>query len=105
MAISDQNPLGARVEGKPKRFYTTGEVAEMFGVTRKTVINWCERGRLPSVLTPGGQRRIPVSAFPLSPEEMAEREALKARLAARVAGMPTPTDEEIADEIRSRRQS
>jgi excisionase family DNA binding protein len=104
VALSDQSPVGSKPEGKPKRFYTTGEVAEMFGVTRRTVINWCDRGRIPSILTPGGQRRIPVTAFLTSPEDEAERQTIKARLAAKAAGQPIPSGDDIAAEIRARRQ-
>jgi excisionase family DNA binding protein len=100
MAISDQEPVGANA--KAKLFYTTGEVAEMFGVTRRTVTKWCEQGRIPSTVTPGGQRRIPVSALG-GQVYQTRKEELKARLASKLAGHQIPTGEEIAEEIRSRR--
>jgi excisionase family DNA binding protein len=102
MALSDQTPVGAKQASKVKEFYTTGDVAAMFGVTRQTVLNWCERGRLPSVVTPGGQRRIPVSALG-GHEFQTHREALQTRLTAKLAGQDIPTDDEIAETIRSRR--
>ncbi|MBC7545577.1 MAG: helix-turn-helix domain-containing protein, partial [Candidatus Sericytochromatia bacterium] len=34
-----------------KEFYTPGEVARMFGVTARTVANWCDLGRLLYVST------------------------------------------------------
>lgn len=37
---------------------TPGEVARLVGVNAKTVSRWCTEGRLDSVRTPGGHRRI-----------------------------------------------
>ena len=37
---------------------TTGQVAELFGVTAQTVHAWTEAGKLPHFRTPGGQRRF-----------------------------------------------
>ena len=102
MALSNQNPVGSKKDAEAKHFYTTGEVAKMFGVTRQTVLNWCERGRLSSVVTPGGQRRIPVSALG-GQDYQTRKEDLKARLTAKLAGQSVPSDEEIAETIRSRR--
>jgi excisionase family DNA binding protein len=103
MALSDQKPIGPDKGAKAKQFYTTGEVAKMFGVTRQTVLNWCERGRLTSVVTPGGQRRIPVAALG-GQDYQTRKEALKTRLNAKLAGKDVPSDEEIAETIRSRRE-
>lgn len=36
---------------------TSAEVARLFRVDPKTVSRWAKRGRLDSVLTPGGRRR------------------------------------------------
>jgi excisionase family DNA binding protein len=44
-------------------FLTPGEVAQMFGVTPRTVANWCDKGRLAFVATLGGQRRILASSL------------------------------------------
>ena len=41
---------------------TTGEVAVMLRVSRATVTGYCRRGKLASVRTPGGHRRIPLAA-------------------------------------------
>ena len=41
---------------------TTGEAAVMLRVTRATLVRWCRRGKLASVRTPGGHRRIPLAA-------------------------------------------
>lgn len=40
------------------KLMTPGEVARVFRVDPKTVTRWCTSGRLPSVTTPGGHRRI-----------------------------------------------
>lgn len=43
--------------------YTTTEAAERLGVSARTVSRMCDRGELPFYRTsPGGDRRIPVSA-------------------------------------------
>lgn len=41
-------------------YYTTHQVAGMFGVSLGTVANWVDSGRLPAYRTPGGHRRIGV---------------------------------------------
>jgi excisionase family DNA binding protein len=41
-----------------KELLRPDEVAEYFSVSVQTVINWCERGKLKEVRTPGGHRRI-----------------------------------------------
>lgn len=102
MAISDREPVGPGQVQDKRKFYTTGEVAELFGVTRRTVTKWCEQGRIQSIVTPGGQRRIPASALG-GQAYQTRKEELKARLAGKLAGHPIPTGEEIAEEIRSRR--
>ena len=40
-------------------FLTRGQVAAIFQVSPHTVARWGKKGKLPSVLTPGGQRRYP----------------------------------------------
>ncbi len=46
--------------GSPGRDYLTrGEVAAIFEVSPHTVTRRGREGKLPSVLTPGGQRRYP----------------------------------------------
>jgi excisionase family DNA binding protein len=39
-------------------WYRTSEVAQLLGVTDRTVINWAQRGMLPHFTTPGGHRRF-----------------------------------------------
>ena len=40
-------------------FLTRAEVAAIFQVSPHTVTRWGKEGKLPSVMTPGGQRRYP----------------------------------------------
>lgn len=40
-----------------------GQVALLFGVSPPTVTRWAREGRIPSVMTPGGQRRYPKEAI------------------------------------------
>lgn len=40
---------------------TPGEVAKMFRVDSKTVTRWCNAGKINSIKTPGGHRRIRLS--------------------------------------------
>ena len=39
-------------------FITVGEVARRFKVTSKTVVRWCNDGKLPYIVTLGGHRRF-----------------------------------------------
>lgn len=50
---------------------TTSEVAELFGVTPRTVTRWAEEGRLTPMRTLGGHRRYPRSQVK---ELLAERD-------------------------------
>ena len=38
--------------------FSTKDIAKMLGVDYTTVIGWCEKGKIPSIKTPGGHRRI-----------------------------------------------
>lgn len=53
------DPGGA---GGVDRLLRTHEVAVLFQVSERAVTDWAQRGRLPSVRTPGGHRRYPASA-------------------------------------------
>jgi excisionase family DNA binding protein len=44
------------------RLLTPGEVAILMRVDPKTVTRWANAGRIESIRTPGGHRRIPSSA-------------------------------------------
>ncbi|MHC5039149.1 MAG: helix-turn-helix domain-containing protein [Planctomycetota bacterium] len=43
--------------------YTSGEVAQMCGVSKTTVVRWIREGRIAAYLTPGGHRRVPAIAL------------------------------------------
>ena len=47
---------GAR-ETIVRQYLTRSEVAQLFEVSPATVARWTRKGKLPCVLTPGGQRR------------------------------------------------
>jgi excisionase family DNA binding protein len=48
--------LGGTVNNKS--VFTTGEVANLIHIHQTTVIDWVDKGILPSYKTPGGHRRI-----------------------------------------------
>jgi excisionase family DNA binding protein len=48
--------------GVVDRLLRTHEVAVLFQVSERAVTDWAQRGRLPSVRTPGGHRRYPAGA-------------------------------------------
>jgi excisionase family DNA binding protein len=41
-----------------QKLMTPGEVARLFRVNPRTVTRWARKGRIPSVLTPGGHHRF-----------------------------------------------
>ena len=88
-----------------KAYYTTGEVAKLFGVTPKTVVNWCDSERLACIVTPAGHRRIPVSAFAGGRDYDAQLATYEAAIQALLAGDQPPTGEAIAAQIRARRET
>jgi len=92
-------------EENSKLFYTPGEVAKLFGVTSKTVSNWCDQGRLECITTPTGHRRIPVSALKGGRDYDKQLEAVKSRLSQKNSSQVTPSGEDIAEEVQSRRYS
>lgn len=40
-------------------FFTTGQVAELFGVHPRTVIDWAKESKIPHIRTLGGNHRYP----------------------------------------------
>lgn len=46
-----------------KDFLKPSEIAEMTGTPLRTVQDWCKRGSLPTVETPGGHYRVPMAAL------------------------------------------
>lgn len=49
--------MNANGDEKHDELLTTGEVATLFGVHRKTPADWADAGKLPYIMTPGGHRR------------------------------------------------
>lgn len=49
------------VAADPDELLTPGEVAELFGVSPKTVARWSDAGRLDALRTLGGHRRYRAS--------------------------------------------
>lgn len=53
-----------RKDDPTKGVYTTGEVARLFQVTKRTVIKWIDEGKLRGYRIPGSRhRRVPESSF------------------------------------------
>ena len=51
--------VGPETVGRaPDELLTSAEVAERFGVDRRTAVLWAKRGRLRALRTPGGQHRF-----------------------------------------------
>ena len=46
-----------------KLSYTPKEVADLVGVSRQTIVKWCNEGKLEHTLTKGGHHRIPARVF------------------------------------------
>jgi excisionase family DNA binding protein len=64
------------VDAPSERLLLPREVAALMRVDPKTVTRWAKKGRISSVLTPGGHRRIPSSAVCLllnGPQEASDR--------------------------------
>jgi excisionase family DNA binding protein len=54
----DHSENGRRRGEVTDELLTSAEVAEIFGVDRRTVVLWAKRGRLNALRTPGGQHRF-----------------------------------------------
>jgi len=50
------------VASQPKLLSTT-QAAGLLNVSRRTVLNWIEAGRVPYVRLPGGEYRLPLSGL------------------------------------------
>ena len=87
-----------------RQWLTAAQVAARYGVTPQAVYKWIAAGRVRAEQTPGGSWRLPADQFThehIRPDETTE---LKARLLARTADSPVPSDEELAVEIAERRR-
>ena len=56
---------------KTSDFLTRGQVAALFGVSAHTVTRWAREGKLPHLVTPGGQYRFPRESIQASSREAA----------------------------------
>lgn len=104
--------LGATWQGHvldPSRqdpeWLTAPQVAARYGVTPQAVYKWIKAGRVQAEQTPGGSWRLATAQFGRGRTDPARLAALKSKLLAHAGDTPTVTDEELADEIVSRRQS
>ncbi|MGH2879965.1 MAG: helix-turn-helix domain-containing protein [Solirubrobacteraceae bacterium] len=52
----------ATVTSQPKLLSTT-QAADLLNVSRRTILNWIEAGKVPYVKLPGGDYRIPLSGL------------------------------------------
>jgi excisionase family DNA binding protein len=87
-----------------RQWLTAAQVAARYGVTPQAVYKWIAAGRVRAEQTPGGSWRLPADQFThehIRPDATTE---LKARLLARAADSPTPSDEDLAVEIAERRR-
>lgn len=50
------------VASQPK-LLSTAQAAELLNVSRRTVLNWIEAGKVPYVRLPGGEYRLPLSGL------------------------------------------
>ncbi len=84
---------------------TPSQVAARYGVTPQAVYKWIRAGRVRAEQTPGGSWRLPAEQFDHGRTDPRRLAALKAKLLERAGDAPSVSDEELADEIVSRRQS
>lgn len=80
------------------------QVAARYGVTPQAVYKWIKAGRVQAEQTPGGSWRLPSDQFDRGRTDPRRLAALKARLVEHIGDAATVSDEELADEIVSRRQ-
>ena len=55
-----REPGRLQAQASDEDLLTSAEVANLFGVDRRTVVLWAKRGRIPALRTPGGQHRFRV---------------------------------------------
>lgn len=58
MADKPASPGASQPDNPVPRLLTVSEVADLFGVSAKTVSRWAREGRISSVRTLGGHRRF-----------------------------------------------
>ena len=68
------------------RMLTPGQAAATLGVDAKTISRWASTGKLASIRTPGGHRRIPADALNALMADGAELHAVGQRVAEALRG-------------------
>jgi excisionase family DNA binding protein len=59
--LQEDPDMTVTTSANAERLLTPGEVAALFRVDPKTVTRWASAGRIGSIRTPGGHRRLPAS--------------------------------------------
>jgi excisionase family DNA binding protein len=93
---------------RPRRdaeWLTAPQLAARYGVTPQAVYKWIKAGRVQAEQTPGGSWRLPADQFERGRTDPRRLAALKAKILEHAGDAPTVSDEELTDEIVSRRQS
>lgn len=88
-----------------KGWLTAAQVAARYGVTPQAVYKWIRAGRVTAEQTPGGSWRLPADQFARDRTDPRRFAALQAKLVEHIGGAAPVSDEDLADEIVSRRQS
>ncbi len=106
--MATHEPVRAPDELSPAErevYYLPGEVANMYGVTTRTIANWCDRGILKAITTPTGQRRILASSLKGGRSYDDKKAAFVERMERKRAGAAIPSSEKIADAVRESRKT
>jgi hypothetical protein len=106
--MATHEPVRAPDELSPaerETYYLPGEVAEMYGVTTRTIANWCDRGILKAITTPTGQRRILASSLKGGRAYDDKKAAFVERMARKRAGAAIPSGDKIAEVVRESRKT
>ena len=75
--VAGKKPIGIDKNKLNKDFLSTTELARLCGVSRFTVINWVNKGRINTLKTIGGKNRIPATEATLFLESMHCRNSYK----------------------------
>jgi excisionase family DNA binding protein len=82
---------------------TPADVAARYGVTPQAVYKWIKAGRVRAEQTPGGSWRLPAEQFQRGRGDAPRFAAVKAKLVDHAGDAPPVSDEQLGDEIASRR--
>lgn len=64
---------GLELTRRPAHLLTPKEAGSLFGVDRRTIFRWIQKGTLPVVVTPGGRRVVDVALCPTNGFEAGTR--------------------------------